>query len=73
MGMSSDIKPKWISLIRRLQQMARSQNGIAEISLTVLVDQDGNPLTWLTPDLKTYEPCVETTMLVSRLLAKDQL
>jgi hypothetical protein len=66
----TDIKPKWLNLIRRLQSMARNQSGVACISLTVLVDADGNPLIWETPDITTFEPKIEAERVLATLLAQ---
>lgn len=68
----NDIKPKWLNLIRRLQSMARKQSGIACITLTVLVDADGNPLIWETPALTTYEPQIEAKRVIATLLAQTR-
>lgn len=50
-----DIKPAWLSLIRRFQSVAKT-NGFAVITMTVLVDKDGTPITWLEPKLTKIEP-----------------
>jgi len=49
--MPQDIKACWLPVVRQLQSKARSQ-GLAVLTLTVLVNQDGNPISWL-PPLKT--------------------
>jgi len=46
-----DIKACWLPVVRQLQSKARSQ-GLSVLTLTVLVNQDGNPISWLAP-LKT--------------------
>ena len=43
-----DIKKEWLSLIRRFQSVA-STNGYAIVSMQVLVDRDGIPVSWLEP------------------------
>lgn len=48
--------PKWLSLVRRLQQMACTQQGLAAITVTVFVDADSNPLVWTTPRMTCIEP-----------------
>lgn len=48
--------PKWLSLVRRLQQMACTQQGLAAITVTVFVDADSNPIQWTTPKMTCLEP-----------------
>jgi hypothetical protein len=46
-----DLKECWFPVIRQLQSKSRSQ-GLSVLTITVLVNQDGNPISW-TPPLKT--------------------
>lgn len=48
--------PKWLSLIRRMQQMACTQQGLAAITVTVFVDCDANPIQWTSPRMVCLEP-----------------
>jgi len=50
-----DIKRGWLNVARRLQSVARTQ-GLALVSITVLVDQEGCPRFWLEPTVKKIEP-----------------
>jgi len=50
-----DIKPQWLSVIRRLQSVAKSE-GLSIIQITILVDKEGNPIGWLSPLTRTIEP-----------------
>ena len=68
----SDIKPKWLNLVRRLQGMARQQNGMALLSVTVLVNSDGDPLLWETPSRTDLEPCFEAEQAIQKLLSKTR-
>jgi len=46
-----DIKACWLPIVRQLQSKARSQ-GLAVLTFTVMVNQDGVPISWL-PPIKT--------------------
>lgn len=48
--------PKWLSLIRRLQQMSCTQQGLAAITVTIFVNYLGDPLVWTTPRMTCIEP-----------------
>lgn len=50
-----DIKVEWLSLIRRFQSVAKT-NGYAVISINVLVDKSGVPISWLEPKVTKIEP-----------------
>lgn len=50
-----DIKTGWLNVARRLQSVARTQ-GLALVSITVLVDQEGCPRFWLEPNVRKIEP-----------------
>lgn len=50
-----DIKAPWLSVARRMQSVART-GGLALVSITVLVDEDGTPRFWLEPGCKKIEP-----------------
>lgn len=39
--------PRWLNLVRRLEQLAMSQNGHAIINISVVVDKNGMPLAWI--------------------------
>jgi len=50
-----DIKPNWLSVIRRLQSIAKSQ-GLSVLSIRILVDAEGNPIAWASPTQTKIEP-----------------
>ena len=50
-----DIQREWLSVVRRLQSVSKTQ-GLACVSITVLVDDSGKPITWLEPRVKKIEP-----------------
>jgi hypothetical protein len=52
-----DIRPNWLNIARRLQSVARGQNsGIGIITVHVMVNEDGNPIGWTSPDCLKIEP-----------------
>lgn len=52
-----DIRPQWLSVIRRLQSVARSKNhGLAILEIKVLVDASGVPVQWTEPNVTRLEP-----------------
>ena len=58
-----DLKRRWgdvvkdlFSVCRRCQGMARRQEGIAAIRLTVFVNEDGSPVAWTEPSMIRMEP-----------------
>lgn len=50
-----DVKPEWLSLIRRFQSVAKT-NGFAVITINVLVDKTGIPISWVEPRVTKIEP-----------------
>ena len=59
----SDLKPQWEDVVkdlhsvcRRCQGMARRQEGIAAVRLTVFVNEDGAPIAWSEPTMIRLEP-----------------
>lgn len=50
-----DINSKWLAVIRRLQSVSKSK-GLQAITISILVDQDGNPIAWTEPIAIKFEP-----------------
>lgn len=50
-----DINPEWMSVIRRLQSVSKS-NGLSVVSIAILVDADGKPISWTAPEKILLEP-----------------
>lgn len=50
-----DIKSKWLSVVRRLQSVAPS-NGFSIIHIDILVNKEGEPVSWTSPTKTTIEP-----------------
>ena len=54
-----DIKSdKWLGVIARLQRLGRTQyvTKCKLIRLSILVDEDGNPMVWTEPECTPIEP-----------------
>ena len=51
-----DVRHQWLGVIRRLQSVARTQQGFAMIQIAVFVNQDGFPIQWTEPKLTRLEP-----------------
>lgn len=50
-----DIQQSWYNIIRRFQSVAKS-DGVSIIQLTILVDDNGNPILWSNPNIIKIEP-----------------
>jgi len=50
-----DINPEWFSVIRRLQSASKS-NGLSVVSIAILVDANGKPISWTAPEQMLLEP-----------------
>lgn len=50
-----DVNPAWMNIARRLQSVSKS-NGMSVVSIAVLVDEDGNPVSWTQPNRTLLEP-----------------
>lgn len=64
-----DIKIPWLNVARRFQSVART-GGLALITMTVLVDQDGLPRLWLEPDCRKIEPKKSAEEIIELLTRK---
>ena len=64
-----DIKIPWLNVARRFQSVART-GGLALITMTVLVDQDGLPRLWLEPDCRKIEPKRSAEEIIELLTRK---
>jgi hypothetical protein len=57
-----DIPPEWASVVLRLMSESREtlsnnkSDGIAILSIHIVVDSDNRPLFWVVPDGKRVEP-----------------
>lgn len=69
MAFPQDIKIPWLNVARRFQSVART-GGLALITMTVLVDQDGLPRLWLEPDCRKIEPRKSAEEIIKLLTSK---
>lgn len=59
MELTKDIKEgwrDWLNLARRLQSIARKQEGLAIAKFWVVLKSDGTPLLWTAPEVTYLEP-----------------
>jgi len=68
--LTSDVKPQWLNVIRRLQSACHGNQGLAVLSIRVLVDGTGEPILWTSPVRTNLEPKSRT--LDTLLLLADQ-
>lgn len=73
--MCDDVRKPWINLARRLQAAASVENnGVAILTINVLIDKDNNPLVWTSPECTKIEPRMtasSTLAAVVNALAKS--
>ena len=60
---------EWANIIRRLQSVGASQRGYAIVSLQVMIDQDGNPVFWTSPEVHPIEPQRQARDFLSRIVS----
>jgi len=63
-----DIDPSWLPVIRRLQSVAKSQ-GLAVISINILVDEFGKPKAWTSPEKTKIEPKGASSALIQLFIS----
>ena len=69
-SLTDDIKPQWLNVVRRLQSACYGNQGLAVLSIRVLVDAEGEPICWTAPARVKLEP--KSTGLDTVLLLADQ-
>ena len=50
------LKPRWLSVAAALQAKAATQNGNAIITISVIVDRNGDAIVWTDPGCKYISP-----------------
>ncbi len=65
-----DLKPPWLNVARRMQSVSKT-GGLALVSITVLVDQDGVPRAWLEPNCRKVEPRKSAAVLLKMLATSN--
>ena len=54
--LTSDVKPQWLNVIRRLQSACHGNQGYAVLSISILINSNGEPVSYLEPLLRKIEP-----------------
>jgi hypothetical protein len=70
-GLPRDIQLPWLNVTRRLQSASRVSDGLALISITVLVDENGTPRLWLEPEVRLIEPKRSAEEIMKMLSTKS--
>jgi hypothetical protein len=65
-----DINKSWFPIIRRLQSLAKS-GGLSVLSISVLVDADGNPQCWTSPEKTLIEPKSASGAILALFINKE--
>ena len=66
-----DLKKGWLSVARRMQSISKT-GGLAIVTITVLVDESGEPKFWLEPTCKKVEPRKFSSEIM-KMFGKDVL
>ena len=64
---SQDIRSQWLNAARRMQSIAKSK-GVSILTLRVVVDENGDPIYWLTPQVEHVEPAAKAGEFIRRFL-----
>lgn len=64
-----DIQSEWLSVIRRLQSVAKS-DGLSVLQISILVDANGVPKAWTAPTQKKIEPKSDASALLQLTLGE---
>lgn len=66
-----DIKPEWLSVLRRLQSVSE-KGKVTIVSISVIVDQNGVPKFWLEPRARVIEPRKSAEEILATLAAASR-
>jgi len=66
-----DIKPEWLSVIRRLQSQSKS-GGLSVLSINILVDENGIPQAWTSPIQTKIEPKSAASAILSLFIGENK-
>jgi hypothetical protein len=66
-----DVQVAWLPVIRRLQSVAKS-GGISVLSIKIVVNKDGEPLFWLSPEVQLVEPRSRSDLIISLIKNEDK-
>jgi hypothetical protein len=72
---TSDIKhlSEWLRIIRALQAAAHSQQALAVVKITILVDEDSHPIAYTKPKGVILEPKSQKEAFLEALEALDSV
>lgn len=68
MANGDNLRPEWLSVAARMQQVACTENSNAVLNMHILVDRSGNPVFWFEPDIVRIEPSARLTEAISYLI-----
>ena len=65
---------KWPNLIARVRELARKKlrnntDGIAVVWIGMAVDNRGNPIVWVEPELRRIEPSKDAAQIIIKYLS----
>ncbi len=52
----ADLHPAWMNILRRLQSIGHTQQGITIVTIQVILDEHGKPVKWAQPTSVILEP-----------------
>ena len=58
-----DLRPRYLSLARRIQSAGCAYRGISLVSITVAIDESGNPTYWTEPRIVNIEPAANREII----------
>jgi hypothetical protein len=58
-----DLRPRYLSLARRIQSAGCEYRGVSLVSITVAVDENGNPTYWTEPRTVNIEPAANREII----------
>lgn len=58
-----DLRPRYLSLARRIQSAGCEYRGTTLVSITVVVDENGNPTYWTEPRSVNIEPAANKEII----------
>ena len=71
----AELRRPWLRVVRRIESVARRHDGMAVVTIRVLVDSSGLPINWAEPLITRLEPRVVAEDALRRalkLVPKDE-
>lgn len=69
-GVPEDIQREWLSVVRRLQSVAKSE-GLSVLTINILVDAEGVPQAWTSPKQTKIEPRSAASAILALFMEKE--